>query len=312
LDSLGSADVGGTGGAEPPFVGDAGSDSLPPKFVGNITTNGAVRSDFKTYWNQITPENEGKWGSVQPAQGTWNWGPLDAVYKYANDNGIPFQEHHFVSGEMQPSWVNDGNARTAVRAWMQAFCQRYPSTKLIEVVNEPPPHTTPAYIGGMGGTGTTGYDWIVNAFNWAREFCPDAILVLNDYNIVELSADSAHFVDIVNRVRAAGAPIDAIGAQAHNAYSVPTATVKAYIDSLASQTGLPVYISEYDINLADDTQQKNVMAEQFAMFWTDPNVKGITLWGYVEGATWLPNTGLMSSSGIQRPAMTWLLDYLGR
>src|SRR5688572_15875443 len=42
--------VSGGGGSGPP---------LPPFFVGNIITNGAVRSDFITYWNQITPENEG-------------------------------------------------------------------------------------------------------------------------------------------------------------------------------------------------------------------------------------------------------------
>jgi len=43
-----------------------------------------------------------------------------------------------------------------------------------------------------------------------------------------------------------------------------------------------------------------------------PNVKGVTLWGYVEGATRLPNTGLMSESAVMRPAMSWLLGYLGR
>jgi endo-1,4-beta-xylanase len=32
----------------------------------------------------------------------------------------------------------------------------------------------------VGGDGATGYDWIVNAFKWAREFCPNAILLLND------------------------------------------------------------------------------------------------------------------------------------
>jgi endo-1,4-beta-xylanase len=289
-----------------------GGPIFPPKFAGNITTMGVVRSDFKTYWNQITPENEGKWGSVQPTQDTWNWAPLDAIYKYANDNDIIFKEHNFIWGSQQPSWVNSGNAQTAVRTWMQTFCQRYPNTKIIDVVNEPPPHTTPAYIDGMGGTGTTGYDWIVNAFTWARELCPNSILVLNDYNTIELSGDNAHITDIVNKIKAAGAPIDAIGAQGHGAYNVDTATVKSYIDQLATQTGLPIYITEYDINLADDAQQENVMAEQFAMFWTDSNVKGVTLWGYVEGATWLPNTGLMSESGVMRPAMTWLLGYLGR
>src|SRR6186713_3669789 len=42
-----------------------GAAPLPAFFVGNITTNGAVRSDFLQYWDQITPENEGKWGSVE-------------------------------------------------------------------------------------------------------------------------------------------------------------------------------------------------------------------------------------------------------
>ena len=34
------------------------------KFLGNITTGGQIRSDFAQYWNQITPENGCKWGSI--------------------------------------------------------------------------------------------------------------------------------------------------------------------------------------------------------------------------------------------------------
>ena len=54
------------------------------------------------------------------------------------------------------------------------------------------------------------------------------------------------------------------------------------------------------------------MQSQFTMFWNDANVKGVTLWGYIEGATWETNTGLMTSSGTMRPAMTWLVDFLKR
>jgi len=39
---------------------------------------------------------------------------------------------------------------------------------------------------------------------------------------------------------------------------------------------------------------------------------GVTIWGYIQGQTWLANTGLMSSGGQQRPAMTWLMEFLGR
>ena len=46
------------------------------------------------------------------------------------------------------------------------------------------------------------------------------------------------------------------------------------------------------------------------MFWTHPSVVGITYWGYVVGQTWRTGTGLMSSTGAERPALTWLVDYV--
>src|SRR6186713_528680 len=43
---IGFGNVSGGGGSGP---------GLPAFFVGNITTNGSVRSDFTQYWNQLTP-----------------------------------------------------------------------------------------------------------------------------------------------------------------------------------------------------------------------------------------------------------------
>jgi len=307
--AVGTGGIVGTGGA----VGAGGAP--PAKFCGNITTQGQVRSDFINYWDQITPENEGKWGSVEGTRDQMNWKGLDAVHDYAKQHGIPFKQHNFVWGAQQPGWISglsEADQKAQVEEWIRLFCERYPDTQMIDVVNEPPPHTTPPYTAALGGAGASGYDWIVQAFQWAHQYCPNAILLLNDYNTIEYGNDNSHFIDIVQRIQKAGAPINAIGAQAHAAYNISTDTVKGFIDKLNSSTGLPVYISEYDINVADDTQQKNIMQSQFTMFWTDPNVKGVTLWGYIEGATWLANTGLMSSAGQQRPAMTWLMQYLGR
>ena len=42
------------------------------KFVGNVTGN-SVPSNFGTYWNQVTPENATKWGSVEGTQNQMNW-----------------------------------------------------------------------------------------------------------------------------------------------------------------------------------------------------------------------------------------------
>ena len=307
--TMGMGGATGTGGS---IAGSGGGGGAAAKFVGNISTRGSIRTGFATYWDQFSPENEGKWGSVQPSQGTFNWAALDREYAYAQANNIVFKEHNFIWGAQQPSWVNNSNAQTAVQAWMNAFCQRYPNTKLIDVVNEPPPHTTPSYINGIGGTGASGYDWIANAFKWARAACPNAILILNDFNNIELSGDNTRTINIVNAIKAAGAPIDAVGAQAHGVSNMSTATVKGFIDKITQQTGLPVYITEYDINVADDTRQMTIMQDQFTMFWNDPNVRGITIWGYIVGSTWEANTGLQQTDGTMRPAMSWLMSFLGR
>ena len=38
------------------------------KFVGNISTRGRITTDFNKYWNQFTPENEGKSGQPNPVK----------------------------------------------------------------------------------------------------------------------------------------------------------------------------------------------------------------------------------------------------
>jgi endo-1,4-beta-xylanase len=312
--AAGNAGSGGTAGAGGANAGSGGGAPVG-KFCGNITTFGQVRADFGTYWDQITPENEGKWGSVESKRDVMNWTGVDRVHDYAKSKNIPFKQHNFVWGSQQPTWLNGLSAaeqKDEVEEWIRLFCERYPDTQLIDVVNEPPPHTKPGYMAALGGDGASGYDWIVQAFKWAHQYCPNSILILNDYNTIETPGDNSHFIDIVNRIKTAGAPIHAVGAQAHGAYNLPTDTVKMYIDKLASSTGLPVYISEYDINLADDQKQKDVMESQFTMFWNDENVHGITVWGYVNGKTWLPNTGLMTDDGKERPALTWLKGFLKR
>jgi endo-1,4-beta-xylanase len=285
------------------------------KFVGNIDTRGQVRSDFINYWDQLTPENAGKWGSIEGTRDQMRWTTLDAMHDYAKQHNIAFKQHNFIWGSQQPGWIgglSQADQKAEVEEWIQLFCERYPDTQLIDVVNEPPPHTTPPYVAALGGSGSSGYDWIAQAFKWAHQYCPNAVLILNDYNNIEYGNDNSHTIDIVTKIKAAGAPITGVGAQSHAAANLSASTLQGYIDKIASQTGLPVYISEYDLNIADDNQQKNVMQSQFTMFWNDKNVAGITLWGYIVGSTWVANSGLITSSGTKRPAMTWLLDFLGR
>lgn len=47
------------------------------------------------------------------------------------------------------------------------------------------------------------------------------------------------------------------------------------------------------------------------VFWNTPEIKGITMWGYLYGSTWnqAPASGLIKSTTL-RPAMIWLMNLL--
>jgi endo-1,4-beta-xylanase len=301
----------------------AGGPALPKKFVGNISTSGG-RTDigslkFKDYWNQVSPQNEGKWGEVTKQKGQYNWASLDTLHTYAKTNNILFKEHTFIWGAQQPTGFTIGEED--VKDWMKQFCLRYPDVAIIDVVNEPPPHTTPSYATAIGG-GTNGdWAWIANAFKWAREACPSAVLVLNDYNNLEWDKDSSHFIDIVNAIKKLGAPIDAIGCQSHDldhtnssgAFDVDLAGVTKRMNALIA--AVPnIYITELDMSTKDDAAQLKLYQTYWPLFWDSANVKGITIWGWVVGQTWsmAPDSGLITSSGTKRPAFTWLLQQMGK
>jgi len=272
------------------------------KFIGNITTSGQVRSDFTRYWNQITPENEGKWGSVEGTRDVYNWAPVDRIYAYARANNIPVKAHTFVWGAQSPSWINNLSAtETAaeIEEWIRDYCTRYPDTAMIDVVNEAVVGHQPAGYAQKA----FGNNWIQRVFQLARQYCPNSILILNDYNNIRWQHN-----EFIALAKAQGNYIDAVGLQAHELKGLTAAQVKTAIDNIWNQVGKPIYISEYDIGDTNDQVQLQNYQAHFPVFWDHPHVKGITIWGYVNGRTWIEGSGLIQDNGTPRPAMTWLLN----
>ncbi len=82
-----------------------------------------------------------------------------------------------------------------------------------------------------------------------------------------------------------------------------------YVLNMLSNTGLPIYVSELDMT-GDDSTQLARYQQKFPVLYQNPNVKGITLWGYMQGQTWNSGTYLVNSNGTERPALKWLRSYL--
>ena len=285
------------------------------KFLGNITTSYNVdygNEKYYTLWNQITCENETKWGSVEGSRrGSFNWN--DAAYNYAKNYNFPFKFHTLIWGSQYPSWMDNLSSSeqySAIVEWFDEAKKHYPDLEIIDVVNEAIPGHAPApYKNALGGDGVTGYDWIIKAFELAYERWPNAILVYNDYNTFRWQ--KTEFIDLVRTLRDAGAPIDAYGCQSHDLTDMSFSDFKNAMTEIQNALKMPMYSTEYDIGTSNDSQQLQQYKDQIPYMWESEYCAGITLWGYIYGKTWTTdgNSGIIRN-GEDRPAMTWLRQYM--
>jgi len=141
----------------------------------------------------------------------------------------------------------------------------------------------------------------------ARDRWPKAVLIYNDFNTFQWDTD--RYIDLLKKIIAAGAPVNAAGCQSHDLNDMSGANFKTVLEKIHNQTGLPIFITEYDIDQQDDQVQLTRFQEQIPVMWEADYVAGVTLWGYIYGSTWVTNSGLIKN-GVERPALTWLRDYM--
>ncbi|MBI5474120.1 MAG: endo-1,4-beta-xylanase [Ignavibacteriae bacterium] len=289
------------------------------KYLGNVISNGFnIRSDFQNYWNQVTPENAGKWGSVEGSPGSYNWTELDNIYNYAVSRSFRYRHHTLIWGAQQPSFMSgldSAQQYERIESWIRESGLRYLSASFVDVVNEPL-HQPPAYRNALGGSGATGWDWVIRAFQLARLHWRFTKLHLNDYGIINDGNATTQYLQIINLLKDRGL-IDGIGVQGHRfeIESAAPTTLRSNLDRLAA-TGLPIFMTEVDLgNLGNsgtpnDSVQLSLYQQRFSILWEHPGVQGITLWGYVQGLMWQATCYLVRSNGTERPALEWLRLYV--
>ncbi len=291
------------------------------KFLG-CAYSAPQKRDFAQWWNKVTPENAGKWGEVEAARDVMVWDGLDEAYHFAREHGLPFQMHVMIWGNQQPEWIEHlppAEQREEIEEWFAAVAARYPDLDFVEVVNEPL-HDPPSkdddgggnYLEALGGAGATGWDWVIESFRLARQHFPRARLMINDYSITNTPADARRYRDIIVLLQREHL-IDAIGVQGHSFSTAPDVPMQIHRDNLdlLARTGLPIYVTELDIDGRDDAVQLANMQRVFPVFWEHPAVAGITLWGFRPGL-WRQDHGanLIRRDGRVRPALAWLTGYV--
>ena len=299
------------------------------KFLGSTTTFGEIPDDFGTYWNQITAENECVWGHVEKTRGEYDWTGCDLAYNWAKKNHAHFTFHTLLWGSQNPQWLprlDVDETKKAWTDWIDAVKERYPDLEMIEVVNEAvksgnnyhSSFSSNKLIEALGGDDGD-YKFVITAFKMARERWPKAILMYNDYNTIQWQ--KVETIDLLKKIKTQGAPVDAYGMQFHETtihgsgkHCMPSSMLKRALYEAHEQTGLPIYITQYDVGDTDDEFQKTCYQEHIPILMETDYVNGITLWGYVYGKTWIACnaeggcSGLIKN-GVERAAMTWLKEY---
>ena len=105
---------------------------LLKKFVGNIDTRGQVRSDFNMYWDQLSPENAGKWGSrrgdARPDELDRPSTRCTSTPRTTTSPSSSTTSSGAASSPAGSAACRRPSRRDEVEEWIRLFCERYPDT----------------------------------------------------------------------------------------------------------------------------------------------------------------------------------------
>lgn len=151
-----------------------------------------------------------------------------------------------------------------------------------------------------------GPEIMVRWFKVAREAFPDAALYFNDFSNHDQVLDAAHvahFEETFRYLLDNGAPVDGLGLQAHiSGQPNDPERVLATLDRYSKASGgLPIRFTEFDIRTEDEELQADYTRDFFILAFSHPDVVGIQLWGFWEGAHWIPLGAMYRKDWSEKP-----------
>lgn len=307
------------------------------------------------HFNTISPENALKWGSIHPRQGEYDFMDSDRYVQFGLSRGMAVIGHNLVWHSQTPRWVfQDAEGKPATREALLDRMRDHIHTVVgrykgkirgWDVVNE-----------ALSDDGTLrqspwlkiiGEDYLVKAFEFAREADPAAELYYNDYSL-ENERKRQGAIKLVVRLKAAGAKLTGIGLQGHFSLDRPSGRQISETIEAFSKLGLKVMITELDVNvlptpgsggadvsaniageakfnpypdaLPEEMQQRLARryAELFDIFLKHrDSLSRVTFWGVSDRSSWLnfyPIRGrtnyplLFDRNGQPKPAFNAVVD----
>ena len=171
-----------------------------------------------------------------------------------------------------------------------------------DVINEPYVNKDLMKILGYGAM----TDW----FKTARAADPAPQLFLNETSVPTNPPGDVHYTVLYDQVAAiqkAGGPIGGVGMQAHFGSNLTSITDLHQIYTRFASLGIPLEITELDISVGDEQLQADYLRDFMTISFSEPNICGEMMWGFVEGHHWRPDAALWKADWTIKPAgQAWL------
>ena len=269
---------------------------------------------FLNNFNAAVTENALKWHAMEPRQGLVDYGIVDAMLDWTQQFDVPLRGHNIFWGvpNRVPEWqksLDDDRLRQIVRNRALAVGRRYQGRFAEYDLNNEMMHAN-YYEDRLGPEITK------QMADWVKQGDPDAVLYLNDYDVLtgnRLDDYVAH----VRKLLDSGTPIDGIGVQGHlHGDSFDPAALKHALDTLA-ELNLPIRVTEFNfpgqrsgfyrdrrrrLSTAEEQAKAQAIVDYYQICFAQPAVQGILMWGFWEGANWIPVSSLYRRDWSPTPA----------
>lgn len=278
----------------------------------NISTSDAKTQLFGKEFNMVVPENEMKMDATEPAQNSFSFSGGDAIVNIAKTYGAVVRGHTLCWHSQVPTWIssdgykNDKNwtrqqlldilknhIENVVGHWKGQImewdvCNEVLDDNQLKIWSNPSSYDLRQSIWAT----VIGEDYLDSAFVWTHRVDPDAKLFLNDYGVEGKGwGKSEALVNLANRLRNSGVPIDGIGLQGHMEASMN------YFDAIeqniarCSEQGLLCHITELDLGIdsynASNLEMQGTAYYRLArMAMKYSNCSSLMIWGLTDDMTW--------------------------
>jgi GH35 family endo-1,4-beta-xylanase len=277
---------------------------------------------FLDNFNAAVTENALKWHSMERRKGEVAYSVVEAILAWTAEHEIPLRGHNVYWGvpDMVQPWLkelDDAALRETLKARGLDVARRYRGRFAEYDLNNEMLHAN--YYEQRLGPSIT-----LDMANWMRQEDPQAVLYLNDYDILT-GRRLEDYVAQIRKFLGQGVPIGGIGVQGHlHGDSFDAAALPNALDRLAAFK-LSVRVTEFNFPgqrskyyekrgavLSDEEEQAKAkaLADYYRICFAHPAVEGILMWGFWEGANWIPVSSLYRRDWSPTPAAAAYRDLI--